>query len=57
MGKICASQIKKYKDENNTQLVNEAFFDSQFKYHTVIVKARAHQAPMGSHEAIGSERI
>lgn len=40
MGSVTAADIKRMKEENQVQEVSDAFFNAQFRYHTIILKAR-----------------
>jgi|LauGreDrversion4_2_1035121.scaffolds.fasta_scaffold127884_2 hypothetical protein len=40
MGNVTAADIKRMKEENLIQDVNEAFYNAQYRYHTIILKAR-----------------
>ena len=37
---VSADSMKKLKEENNNVLINEAFFDSQFKNYQILIKAK-----------------
>lgn len=40
MGHTSAETIKRYREENLQNLLNEAFFEAQFRNHLILIKAK-----------------